>query len=295
VYSIITKLENCMQLNILKLKKVANMIKPETITERLLFSTIRLQTSKGVGTGFYFLLEIDDMKVPVFITNRHVIDDINEVTFSLHFAEKEHPSREVITITYESNWIPHNKYDLAFTFAGPLFEQIKREYSRDIFLIPLTENLIWNNEKLKNLSAVEDVLMYGYPIGLYDEKNVLPLIRSGVTASHPAVDFNGEKIGVVDMACFPGSSGSPILIVNEGSYIDKKNGSVNIGGNRVIFLGILFSGPIYNSEGKIVTKEIPTRQEVISLTPQMINLGYYIKSEVILDFKEIIRKRVKGR
>ena len=95
------------------------------------------------------------------------------------------------------------------------------------------------------------------------------------------------------MACFPGSSGSPILIVNEGSYIDKKSGSVNIGANRIIFLGILFGGPVYNSEGKIVIREIPTRQEVISITPQMINLGYYIKSEAILDFKEKIRRIIR--
>lgn len=269
------------------------MIKPKTITEQLLFSTIRLQTSQGIGTGFYFLFEMDSTKkVPVFITNKHVINNLDEVTFSLHFAEEGQPSREVITITYKSDWKFHNKYDLAFTFTNPLFEQIKREYGKDIFLIPLTENLIWNNEKLENLSAVENVLMCGYPIGLYDEKNVLPLIRSGVTASHPATDFNGKKIGVVDMACFPGSSGSPILIVNEGSYTDKKKNAIVIG-SRVIFLGILFSGPIYNSEGKIVIREIPTRQEVISLTPQMINLGYYIKSEVILDFKEKIRRIIR--
>ncbi len=268
------------------------MIKPKIISERLLFSTIRLQTSQAVGTGFYFLFEIDNTKrVPVFITNKHVVDGLNKVTFSLHFAEKEQPLREVITVTYESNWISHDKYDLAFTFANPLFEQIKRKYGKDIFLIPLIENLIWNNEELENLSAVENVLMYGYPIGLYDKKNVLPLIRSGVTASHPAIDFNGEKIGVVDMACFPGSSGSPIFIVR--SYVDEKSGSVNIGTSRIIFLGILFGGPIYNSEGKIVIKEIPTRQEAISLTPQMINLGYYIKSEVILDFKEMIRRTIK--
>lgn len=273
---------------------MTNMVKPKTITEQLLFSTIRLQTSQGIGTGFYFLFEIDSTKkLPVFITNKHVINNLDEATFSLHFAKEGQPSREVITITYKSDWKSHNKYDLAFTFANPLFDQIKRKYGKDIFLIPLTENLIWNNEELENFSAAENVLMYGYPIGLYDKKNVIPLIRSGVTASHPAIDFNGEKIGVVDMACFPGSSGSPIFIINEGSYIDKKRGSINIGANRIVFLGILFSGPVYSSEGKIITRDIPTKQEVISLTPQMINLGYYIKSEVILDFKEKIRRIIR--
>ncbi len=262
------------------------MMKPTTITEKLLFSTIRLQTSKGIGTGFYFLFELEDnKKVPAFVTNKHVINTPDgTVSFSLHFAENGQPSKDVITITYEGKWIFHDKYDLAFTFVNPLFEQIKREYSKDVFIIPLTEDLIWDNEKLETLSAVENVLMYGYPIGLYDEKNVLPLIRSGVTATHPAIDFNGEKIGVVDMACFPGSSGSPILVVNEGIYTDKKRNATVVG-SRVIFLGTLFGGPIYNSEGKIVIKDIPTRQEVVSITPQMINLGYYIKSRGYIGFQ----------
>jgi len=90
------------------------------------------------------------------------------------------------------------------------------------FAIPPTEDLIWDNERLESLTAVENVLMYGYPIGMYDERNVLPLIWSGVTASHPAIDFNEEKIGVVDIASFPSSSGSPILIVNEGGFWDRE-------------------------------------------------------------------------
>jgi len=268
------------------------MIKPTTITEQLLFSTMRLQTSQGIGTGFHFTFKLNnDQKVPVFVTNKHVINNSNEVTFSLHFAENGQPSEKVITISYATKWILHAKYDLAFAFANPLFEEIRRKYKKDVYIISLTEDLIWDNEKLKNLKAAEDVLMCGYPIGLYDRENILPLIRRGVTASHPAIDFNGEKIGVVDIACFPGSSGSPILIVNEGSYADKTG--IKIGPSRVIFLGILFAGPVYNSEGRIVMREVPTKQEIASITPQMINLGYYIKSEVLYDFKEQIRKFVE--
>ena len=268
------------------------MIKPITPTENLLFSTIRLETSRGFGTGFYFLFELDNKEVPVFITNKHVINTSNaneKVTFSLHFAENGQPSKEVITVTYESEWIFHDKYDLAFTFANPLFEHIKRKFGKDVFVIPLTEDLIWDNERLKNLSAVEDVLMYGYPIGLYDEENVFPLIRRGVTASHPAVDFNGEKIGVVDIACFPGSSGSPILIVNEGSYTNKKKGAFMVGKGRILFLGILYGCLGLYKEGKIVIKDIPTRQEEVV---GLLNLGYYIKSEVVLNFKEKIREKI---
>ena len=111
------------------------MMKLTTITEKLLFSTIRLQTSQGVGTGFYFLFELNDnKKVPAFITNKHVINTPDKkVSFSLHFAENGQPSKEVITVTYESVWIFHDKYDLAFTFANPLFEHIKRKFGKDVF------------------------------------------------------------------------------------------------------------------------------------------------------------------
>lgn len=54
--------------------------------------------------------------------------------------------------------------------------------------------------------------MVGYPIGLADARNNYPIFRKGYTAAHPAVDFNEDGIGLVDMACFPGSSGSPIYI-----------------------------------------------------------------------------------
>ena len=44
------------------------------------------------------------------------------------------------------------------------------------------------------LSAVEEILMIGYPNGLWDAVNNYPLIRRGVTASHPAVDFDVDVL-----------------------------------------------------------------------------------------------------
>lgn len=69
---------------------------------------------------------------------------------------------------------------------------------------------------------LEELVMVGYPIGLSDTRNNYPIFRKGYTSAHPAVDFNDDGIGLVDMACFPGSSGSPIFILNEGGYRDKR-------------------------------------------------------------------------
>lgn len=132
---------------------------------------------------------------------------------------------------------------------------------------------------------MEDVIMVGYPIGLSDISHNLPLLRRGITSTHPGIDFDGKSCGVVDMAIFPGSSGSPIMIVNEGSFHDNKGESLVLS-NRKIFLGVLTSGPTWNSEGEIKIVNIPTLQKVVAEIPIMINLGFYIKAKEVIHLCE---------
>jgi hypothetical protein len=266
------------------------MIKPQTIAEQMLFNTIRIETSTGSGTGFFFQFKANRLNVPIIVSNQHVVNNNQTETtrFSLHTAKNKQPEGN-IDIEFKAHWFFHEKYDLCFCFALPLFDEIKTKESKEVYCIPITEEFVWDNAKLLELSVLEDVVMVGYPNGLWDEANNLPLFRKGVTSSHPAVDFNNEGIGVVDMACFPGSSGSPIFILNENGYSDKA-GNTYMGTPRIVFLGILFSGPLINSKGEIVLEDIPTQQKVSICTPSMINLGYYIKASAILDFKPMVDK-----
>ena len=88
---------------------------------------------------------------------------------------------------------------------------------------------------------------------------------------------------------FPSSSGSPIYVLNEGGYKDKM-GNLNWGSSRIIFIGTLFSGLIYDATGKLVVTNIPTLQQIVeSHTGIMANLGYYIKSSEIMEFEEVVR------
>ncbi len=192
----------------------------------MLYNTVRLVASnESTGTGFFFNFIFDDNKtVPVIITNKHVVNNNQkeEVSFFLHVKNGDVPDDEKLNITFKTDWHFHEDQDLCFCFVASLFQQIKTEKQKEIFYIPITEELIWNNTKLEELSAIEDVVMVGYPNGLWDQKNNLPLFRKGITSSHPSTDFNNKNIGAVDMACFPGSSGSPIFILNENGYTDKK-------------------------------------------------------------------------
>ena len=57
--------------------------------------------------------------------------------------------------------------------------------------------------------------MVGNPNGLYDTTNNFSLFRTAKTTTHPAIDYNGKKKALLDIACLPGSSGSPVSILDE--------------------------------------------------------------------------------
>ena len=267
-------------------------MKPISISEQMMFNTVRLQAGSSFGTGFFYDFKIDDKIYPTIITNKHVVNnkEIEVISFHLHLSDGDKGSDENYKVTIKTKWYFHSSKDLCFCFINPVFERVKMETGKDVFYIGNDESILGSREKLEKLSAREEVTMVGYPIGLWDEKNNFPIFRRGYTASHPAFDFNDSGIGVVDMACFPGSSGSPIYVLNEKSY-KEKGGGLCIG-SRIVLLGILFAGPQYNAQGNIVVQTIPTQQTVGTATPIMTNLGYYIKAEELQEFKARIQSIV---
>jgi hypothetical protein len=164
-------------------------------------------------------------------------------------------------------------------------KEAQHHYGKSIFFMPIAEDLIPSQEVLERLIALEDVVMVGYPIGLWDSSNNFPILRRGITASHPAMNFQGKQQGVVDIACFPGSSGSPILILNEGGYATNEGFIV---GGRAHLLGVLYAGPVHSASGKIEVVEIPTRSIPVPHTNIPIHLGYYVKASVLKSLKPIL-------
>lgn len=265
---------------------------PTSLSETLMYSTVRLTASDGsTGTGFFFEFRFGGTTVPIIVTNKHVVNyNQNElVSFKLHTGSYENKSidSKSIDITLSTHWIFHKTHDLCFCYLVPLISQIKQRHNKDVFYIPITENIIYSNSKLEDLCAIESVTMVGYPKGLWNEKENLPLFRRGITSCHPAIDFNDPGVGIVDMACFPGSSGSPIFILNDNAYSDKKGNTYME--SRIVFLGVLYAGPVMTIDGEIVAQ---TQQNIVSKSSIMINLGYYAKANELLYFKDIISKEL---
>lgn len=268
------------------------MIQPISDSEKLLFTTLMIQSEESIGTGFIFSFE-DSSKtqsIPVLITNKHVINDKEKLTTKIIFHTGSKNLEQVYDESFEAiwttSWIHHPTEDLCCTPIQPLIEQMWKQDKKNVFYRTFTENLIPNDKDLKDLDAVEDVIMVGYPNAHYDAKNNLPIIRKGITATHPAIDYQNENKGLVDMSCIAGSSGSPILIYNQGSFTDKK-GTTTIGSRRIL-LGILFGTYYQNLEGEVFEQEVPTKIVSRIKTQVPINLGIYIKAKEILVLKKII-------
>ena len=49
-------------------------MKPESISEKMMYNTVRLETESGMGTGFFYNFHVGDATYPTIITNKHVVN-----------------------------------------------------------------------------------------------------------------------------------------------------------------------------------------------------------------------------
>lgn len=238
----------------------------------------QLGKSQSSATGFFFDFHIKGQRVPVLVSNRHVLESFDTLTFRLRISresdfEKQLNSYSRMVVNAMASEItvilhPQDDIDLAIIPLGDLMHQLhaSSEYVANYF-IPETALLLKEDEN--SLSAIEDLIMTGCPCGLYDDFNHLPIIRSGITASHPAYSFQGKPNFLTDMSSFKGSSGSPVFLYNPAGYIDYQKNTQIFGQSRIKLLGIQHESYFLNQT-------------------QAVNLGVAHKAYLLLDFKPIL-------
>lgn len=266
-----------------------------TLSEQLIATTIRIESfdslgNQSTGSGFiYRFLEKTDRPTPrelsCLITNKHVIQgaDLIRLRITIDDDSARIPTIHVPVEVSPSDFIlhPSEDIDLCLLPIGPIQHSLASQGKTHYRMEVLPSHLI-DEEFEKTLSAIESITMVGYPIGLWDAKNNLPICRKGITATHPAIDYNGRPEVVVDMACFPGSSGSPVFLHHEGLFLDK--GGRMMGGKTMKLLGVLYAGPQYQANGEIKIVNVPTVALPIAQTSIPTNLGFVIKAREINGF-----------
>ncbi|MBD3922980.1 trypsin-like peptidase domain-containing protein [Paenibacillus sp. PR3] len=270
-----------------------------SIAEHLMYSTVRIETytasGNSTGTGFFYrMLKNGNAYVPVIVTNKHVVEggEIGRMVFNIKENGKRvnNGSFAIEIPQFRKQWIDHPDPDVdlcVMPIAG-IMEDVKRNHGVDLYFVTLDENIVPNETQIKGLDAIEEIVMVGYPNGLWDRVNNHPIIRRGITATHPAFDYNGQAQFLIDAAVFPGSSGSPVLIYNIGTYVGR-DGEARLG-NRVHLLGIIYAVHQYTAKGEIQVIEVPTKQQEIVNSNLPNNLGLVISAQKLRDFDDILRK-----
>lgn len=267
-------------------------------SELIQLTTVRLECllndqSISVGTGFYFAFEKADRSFDrlTIITNKHVIKNSQNLTIYLTPFDKDknpnYTSNFAATLNIrEEDWIfhPDDEIDLCILPFSKFYDSLVSNKG-EFYIYPYSKEYLADYNKLEELSAIETITMIGYPNGIWDKTNNIPVIRQGITASHPKLNYNNKPEILIDCSCYPGSSGSPILIFNQGGHTTKE-GHFDIQG-RLILLGILYAGPQYTINGEIISVPISTLPNLYTSTKVQLNLGNVIKSEKILDFDKM--------
>lgn len=273
------------------------------LIDQLTHSTVRIETDtingmKSTGTGFYMnFLEKEGSAVPVIITNKHVIANATIGRFNVTLANSKGlpdtgKHRQFQFSKFEELCVKHPDpdIDLAAFPLGPLLTRVQQS-GETLFYIPLRTNLIPRDEERASFSSMEDIIMIGYPNGIWDATNNLPVIRRGITATHSNILWNGKSEFLTDIASFPGSSGSPVFLANIGSYIDNK-GNVYMGESRIHLLGIHYAGAMHTATGEIKIVISPTSNTPIPITQIPNNIGVAINSKELLGLEKEFQRRI---
>ena len=91
-------------------------MKPQSVSEQMMYTTIRIETRTGCGTGSYFDYQFGNMTVPVIITNKHVVNNnqTESVILYLHTKDENGNPSGNLKIQYSTNWVFHKDKDLCF-------------------------------------------------------------------------------------------------------------------------------------------------------------------------------------
>jgi hypothetical protein len=205
------------------------------------------------------------------------VKGIKKGTLYFHINEGDQPKLghgyKLDIDDFEAMWVlhPDPNVDVAVVPFGPIYK-IPADAGVKVFFKAIPESLLATAQQLEQLSVLQRVVFIGYPNGLWDSATLLPILRTGSTATLPRVDFQGRPQFLIDGSVFPGSSGSPVFVFDEGSYQDGA-GAFVVGGTRVILLGIVAAVHYRTDKNEVqLAMHAPDQKQVV-VSKEMIDIG----------------------
>ena len=280
------------------------MESPLSAEEALLYTTVSLEVTLAngavsCGTGFIFLFaEQAGSSIPAIVTNKHVVRDGKRALIYAHTRTEDGrlADHSRIELEWRDRWIDHPDpaIDLCVFPITGLTESSNKQ-GRPLFFRALSKSIfpVAGGTGADAISPVEEILMVGYPNGLRDGVHNFPIVRRGLTATDPRLNYNGKPEFLIDAACYPGSSGSPVFLYNRYGFYSPPGGGL-LGGKKLTFLGVLYAGPIYTAAGRLEVVEIPTALGPVPRVDVPMNLGNVIHARTLSDFEPIFDRLLKS-
>ncbi|HEY3287032.1 MAG TPA: serine protease [Gemmatimonadaceae bacterium] len=251
--------------------------------EQMLFTTVRIEGTLAnggttTGTGFIFERRIGDDRIPFIVTNRHVVGDVKSGAIFFHIGEGEQPKLgngyKLDIIDFDAMWVfhPDKTVDVAVVPLGPLLKT-PTQAGVKLFYRSIPTEFLATDAQLASLSVLQRVVFIGYPNGLWDSANLLPIARTGSIATLPRIAFQGRPVFLIDASVFPGSSGSPVFVFDEGSFHDPTGGGLVVGQSRVILLGLVAAVYYKTEVNDIQTVAHAAGGRQVVVDKEMIDLG----------------------
>lgn len=222
-----------------------------TDAEFLSHNTVRIEAEYtdgyiGIGTGFLYQFQsTNKIYVPALITNKHVLE--NAQTLNLIFNPIGQDNKVDFKtgkigfqiIKFLNKWYqhPNPNIDLAFIPMSNVIKMMKEKGEIPFMTFFRRENFP-QSEEWSTLTALEEVVMIGYPDNIWDSVNNMPIFRRGVTATHPKLEFQGKPEFLIDAAVYTGSSGSPVFLYEYKEIMTGEE--LNLGKDKPRLAGILY-------------------------------------------------------
>ena len=257
-------------------------------TKKLLFNTVRVDTvledgSQGSGTAFVVKHDQQRSSHTFIVTNRHLVDGVRQG--GLVFTQKRN-GQPLLGQRFQLNidqfpqaWFGHPDpdVDLAIIPMRPL-EQAANAQGVELYYQPIDTRLIPDESATRALDALEEVLFVGYPSGVWDQVNLMPILRRGTTATPIALNFEGRSEFLIDAAVYPGSSGSPVFV-----YLPQTLQPAQSVVKKFLFAGVVAAVFFREEANRPVVTPIPSNGQGMMMGSEMIDLGLVIKSQSVLE------------
>ena len=266
-------------------------VRVETLAEQLFFTTARLEcragTTTSAGTGFVYGVEAEKKDggstgtAQFLVTNRHVAESAMDELVVQMIARKpgenapDFGKPAAIRVNAKPGWSfhPDPEVDIAVVPFLAVLEGLEAAGTPTFYRSVPSVWALNPQAAQAEFDAIEEVVFVGYPNNLYDQTNLTPIMRRGATATSMALDYGGKPRFLIDAAVFPGSSGSPVFIMDSGTFRTRE-GTVKVG-QRLKLLGILAAVHVRDVQANLV----PAAVGVAFKDP--LNLGIVYRADAI--------------